>query len=604
MITPKFPQCVYLGEFHSPTYGNLPAYLPAMQGGFCLHYHTGEEVFANHQIENTVLCLLEELPTHLVQVHIIDFANRPNFLHLAQLKQQNVCQFYLNEHASTQIFNELEATIQTRYYTLFNSNDSHLDDYNARSPRPETYHILIINTEYFPNNSLSDKRLADFIRSAYGAGTYTIALHNCDRAIQSHEHSLHALVNTLPKIQISDNFSRLSVDENTLPVQKMALLDFSFRPADINQTQIIQKIQDKLTVNEDNGETDFLHIKIGSLPNGDDAFLSLGQKSENYSALLLGVPGSGKSTLLNNIIMQIGKNYHAGQIRLYLLDFAGVEFNQFKNHPNVEKIFLEANASEYGLTLLESLRPDIEIRRELFKSQNVKDINVYNDQNPDAPLPHILVMIDEFHRLFDGGIERSDIIWHRRNVNKILADIIREWRKFGIYLFLCTQTLKDVDLDTSLKDQLGLRISYRVNNESVLGAGIFDNRFSKTILTLGKYQALFQTRSDNAYSALIDKPLDIDNTIKQLRLTRPKHLQIQAEDINSQEMPMAQPQTTQPTEPKPNHIPTANDKPTVSKHSNRTRIDEILARTAYLRDETNDTDGSANNGMPDVFSKY
>ncbi|MCG7411598.1 hypothetical protein [Moraxella nonliquefaciens] len=66
MTSPKFSECIYLGEFHSPTYGNLPAYLPAylpaIQGGFCLHYQTGEEVFANHQIENTVLCLIEELP--------------------------------------------------------------------------------------------------------------------------------------------------------------------------------------------------------------------------------------------------------------------------------------------------------------------------------------------------------------------------------------------------------------------------------------------------------------------------------------------------------------------------------------------------------------
>lgn len=30
MTSPKFPECIYLGEFHSPTYGNLPAYLPAI----------------------------------------------------------------------------------------------------------------------------------------------------------------------------------------------------------------------------------------------------------------------------------------------------------------------------------------------------------------------------------------------------------------------------------------------------------------------------------------------------------------------------------------------------------------------------------------------
>lgn len=599
MTSPKFPQCIYLGEFHSSTYGKLPAYLPAMQGGFCLHYHSDDVALANRQIENTVLCLLEDTPLGLVQVHIIDFAYRPNFPFLTQLEHQKLCHLHTNDNASIQIFNELEQTIQYRYRQLFSPNDNHLDDYNAHAKRPEPYLVLIINTADFPKNGISPERLQNFLKYAYNAGVYVIALHNKKQIINDHEHTLTALLDTLLPIKIKRNFTWLECNEIIFPVQKMAQFDYSFVPADVNQTAIIQKIQDELTVNDDNGESDFLHIKIGSLPNGDDAFLSLGQKSENYSVLLLGVPGSGKSTLMNNIIMQIGKHYHAGQIRLYLLDFAGVEFNQFKNHPNVEKIFLEANVSEDGLALLESLRPDVEIRRELFKSQNIKDINVYNNQNPDNPLPHILVMIDEFHRLFNGDI------WHRRDVNKILADIIREWRKFGVYLFLCTQTLKDVDLDTSLKDQLGLRISYRVNNESALGAGIFDSRFSKTILTLDKYQALFQTRSDNAYSALIDKPLDIDNTINQLRLTRPKHLQTQAEVISSQEMPTGQPQTAQSIKPEPVPTPTVNDEPTVSKHANRTRIDEILARTAYLQDDTDDTgNASSNNIMPDVFSKY
>ena len=107
----------------------------------------------------------------------------PQLFAFGTIKTAQHCHFYLNEHASTQAFNELEATIQTRYHTLFDGNDSHLDHYNARSLCPEPYHILIINTDYFPNNSLSAKRLSDFISSAYSAGIYVIALHNCDKAI-------------------------------------------------------------------------------------------------------------------------------------------------------------------------------------------------------------------------------------------------------------------------------------------------------------------------------------------------------------------------------------------------------------------------------------
>lgn len=540
MTSPKFPECIYLGEFHSPTYGNLPAYLPATQGGFCLHYQTGEEVFANHQIENTVLCLIEEMPTQLVRVHIIDFANRPNFLHLAQLKQHNICHFYLNEHASTQAFNELEATIQTRYHTLFNGNDSHLDHYNARSLCSEPYHILIINTDYFPNNSLSAKRLSDFISSAYSAGIYVIALHNCDKAIQSHENSLKTLLDILPKVQILDNFSRLSVSEDALPVQQMVQFDFRFSPADINQTKIIQALSAQFT-KQDNDVQDFLHIKIGTQPNGSDAYLSLGRASMNYGAMLLGIPDSGKSTLMNNIIMQIGKHYHAGQIRLYLLDFKGVEFNQFKNHPNVEKIFLEANAQTVGLSLLESLRDDVEKRRKLFLSQNINDIYAYNKKNPQNPLHYVVIMIDEFHRLFKGNFT------HQEKVNDVLEEIVREWRAFGFSLFLSTQTLKDVNFRGSVKDQIGLRMTYRVNSDMSLGFDIFASYNTKTILGLQQYQILMQT-GDSTITALVDKPVEINTTLEQIRLSRSLHLQVQAQVVQSGEANIQTAQMPQKTD--------------------------------------------------------
>lgn len=577
-MNPKFPECIYLGEFHSSTYGDLPAYLPATQGGFCLHYKTGEEVFANHQIENTVLCLLEELPAQLVQVHIFDFANRPNFLHLTQLKQHNICHFYLNEHASTQAFNELETTIQTRYHILFNGNDSHLDHYNARSPRPEPYHILIINTDYFPNNSLSAKRLSDFISSAYNAGIYVIALHNCDKAVQSYENSLQTLLDILPKVQILDNFSRLSVDEATLPVQKMAQFDFRFSPADINQTKIIQTLSAQFT-KQDSDIQDFLHIKIGTQPNGSDAYLSLGQASMNYGAMLLGVPGSGKSTLMNNIIMQIGKHYHAGQIRLYLLDFAGVEFNQFKHHPNVEKIFLEANAQTVGLSLLESLRTDVEKRRQLFLSQNIKDITTYNQQHPQNPLPYIVIMIDEFHRLFKGNFT------HQEKANDVLEEIVREWRKFGFSLFLSTQTLKDVSLRGSVKDQIGLRMTYRVNSDMALGFDIFASHNTKTILGLQQYQILMQT-GDSTITALVDKPTDIDAVLSEIYLSRPLHLQVQAQVIQSSEPTVQTAQTppktetATPIEPitETNKVENPNDKHFAQLDNAIAKVQQKLAR--------------------------
>lgn len=600
----KFPECVYLGELYSPTYGDLPAYLPATQGGFCLYYSSAEQDLANRQVENTVLCLLEELPADLLQICVFDFANRPNFSFLAQLKNQNIYHVCLNEHACTETFNFLEKTIQERYHTLFSGSHSHLDHYNAHSPRPEKYFFLIINTAFFPNNNLSAQRLQNFLQYAYNAGVYVIALHDKSQIIKEHEQALRHLLNTLPKVEIDHQSNRLMIDDDTLPVSKMAAFDFRFTPADVNQSQIIEHIQSQFS-QEVGNESDFLHIKIGTRPDGSDAYLSLGQKSLLFSAMLLGVSGSGKSTLMNNIIMQIGKQYHAGQIRLYLMDFAGVGFNKFKHHPNVEKIFLEANAEQQGLELLESLRPDVEIRRQLFIHQNIENIDDYNSKHPDNPLPYIIIMIDEFHRLFGGDV------FHRRRVNAILSDILREWRKFGIHLFLCTQTLKDVDLDSSLKDQIGLRISYRVNHESALGMGIFDSRYHGTILALKKYQALCQTDIDQAFTAFIDQPVDIENTIAQLCATRPKHLQVKAEVVQSlpTNPPPSQPKAPPQSNPTAQNSPVIGDNPSLtSTHQNDAKLQAMMERlnqlsSAYTDDNDNDDDDD-DDEIPDVFKKF
>lgn len=598
MTAPKFPQCIYLGEFHSPTYGNLPAYIPAIQGGFCLHYHNDEFNLACRQIENTVLCLLEDTPTGLLQVHIVDILSYElSFPFLAELQPLGIHYIYDNDNSALQCFNDLDLKIKNRYQKLFKIEDGNsIENYNARAKRPEPYFVLIINTKHFPKNNISDERLKNFLQKSYNAGVYVIALHDKNQEINDHDHALKSLLSGLPKIEFTNNFTEFNCDKNILPIHKMEQFGFRFRPSDINQTQIIKNINLALNKNSNN-DSNFLHIKIGSLPNGDDAYLSLGQKSENYSALLLGVPGSGKSTFLSNIIMQIGINYDASQIRLYLMDFAGVEFNQFKNHPNVEKIFLEANSPQEGLSLLESLRNDVEIRRNLFASQNIKDIGVYNSKNKDYPLPRILIIIDEFHRLF----ERSGV-FHNRDVNTILDEIIREWRKFGIHLFLCTPTLKDVGLNTSVKDLLGLRISYRVNNESALGAGIFDPKFNKSILTLDQYQALFQTKINNSYLALIDEPIDVDNTINQLRLTRPKHLQVWAETI-SRQAPTAKEVASQKTTNQTLQTETKIQTKEIKAHANRKRIDEIRARyqdKIFGQNNNDPTDGQ----VPDLLKNF
>lgn len=75
----KFSECIHFGELNSTTFGNLPLYLPAKQGGFCLHYNKPDEAEISRLIENITLSIISSLPSGLAQVDIFDFRNRKAF---------------------------------------------------------------------------------------------------------------------------------------------------------------------------------------------------------------------------------------------------------------------------------------------------------------------------------------------------------------------------------------------------------------------------------------------------------------------------------------------------------------------------------------------
>lgn len=246
----KFPQCVYFGEFYSSTYGKLPIYLPAIQGGLCLHYHPDNLLLANRQIENAVLCLLEDMLVGLLQVHIIDFSYRPSFPFLAELKDLELYQLYSDDDSALQCFNKLEAIIKYRYQNLFKIEDGNsIDNYNSRVKRPEPYFVLIIHTKDFPKYNISRERLEGFLKDAYNAGVYVIALHNKNQTIETHEHTLRSLLELLLPVKIRNNFTELKCDERLFPLQKIKQFNFEFCPTDINQTEIIENIKNQTATN-------------------------------------------------------------------------------------------------------------------------------------------------------------------------------------------------------------------------------------------------------------------------------------------------------------------------------------------------------------------
>lgn len=207
----------------------------------------------------------------------------------------------------------------------------------------------------------------------------------------------------------------------------------------------------------------------------------------NSNGLLAGKPGSGKSFTLHAIILGLSTQYSPDELELYLLDFKeGVEFqiyadplklsdfsipfsprqNEEFSLPHARVISIESDR-EFGLSVLEYINQQIEVRSSLFKRGGFQNLQDYRE-NSGQPMPRILVIIDEFQYMF----QKNDQITARLNV--IMENITRQGRAFGIHLMLASQSPSIQNLNRVIYQQVDLRMVQQIDGTagaSVLAEG-------------------------------------------------------------------------------------------------------------------------------------
>lgn len=203
-------------------------------------------------------------------------------------------------------------------------------------------------------------------------------------------------------------------------------------------------------------------IPIGWTPSGETVSLTLGATNSEHHALLAGKTGSGKSNLLHVIIHSLCEKYSPQEIDLYLLDYKeSTEFTIYANPvlPHARLVATESDP-EYGVTVLLHLVDELERRARLFKSAGVRDFSEYRKERRD-PLPRVLLLIDEFQVLFTEGRQVAEM------AEKLLGQLLKQGRSFGIHLILATQTLKGINALSlgALISQLGCRIALACGQE-------------------------------------------------------------------------------------------------------------------------------------------
>ena len=159
-----------------------------------------------------------------------------------------------------------------------------------------------------------------------------------------------------------------------------------------------------------------------------------------YNAVISGAVGQGKSNLVKMIVHSLCSRYSPDELNLYLLDFKeGVTLYPFSNLgspdflPQARVLGLESNR-EFGLSVLQHLLEEFERRSELIKPHGDK-LSKYREANPGEIMPRIVLIIDEFHFLFNT----NDAIGE--SAATALDELARKGRAYGIHIILASQTI-------------------------------------------------------------------------------------------------------------------------------------------------------------------
>ena len=191
--------------------------------------------------------------------------------------------------------------------------------------------------------------------------------------------------------------------------------------------------------------------------------------------LIAGSTGSGKSVAINAMIMSILYKNTPEQVRMILVDPKRVELGMYEGIPHlftpiITEPKLAANA-------LRNAVREMERRLKLLASRSVRNLDQYNklfengtaslfdDDEEQAPLPYIVIIIDELADL---------MMLDKSNVEEAITRLAQMARAVGIHLVLATQR-PSVDVITGLikanvPTRMSFRLATKVDSRTILDA--------------------------------------------------------------------------------------------------------------------------------------
>lgn len=201
-----------------------------------------------------------------------------------------------------------------------------------------------------------------------------------------------------------------------------------------------------------------MRVLLGQRNGGQDCYLDIHEKYHGPHGLVAGTTGSGKSETLQTYILSLAVNFSPDDVCFFIIDFKGGGMaNLFTDLPHLAGQISNLSGNQVHRAMV-SIKSENRRRQKLFNDNSVNNINSYTrlfkNGETSVPVPHLLIIIDEFAEL---RREEPEFM-------KELISVAQVGRSLGVHLILATQK-PDGTVDENIWSNTKFRLCLRVQDK-------------------------------------------------------------------------------------------------------------------------------------------